>query len=255
MFTTSVPVAATTTPTGRVTVGTVVPTTGSTAVLPTVAAANPLNSAVSLARRPCDLPPWDDPAFLDTALRCLDLAWRPVLERLGIEFRPARLVVTETPQTGTCTRPPEGNSFYCNGVISLAPSSYRNTNAGPRGIPAAAVSLLAHEYGHHVQELSGTLAASTQLIAASGRNSPAGLEVSRRAELQAQCFAGMFVGASFDLATAAIAQQDNYTRGDAPGSAGTHGTPAHFGDWFTVGVQRNSLDSCNTWAAPPDTVR
>ncbi len=223
-------------------------------------AANPLTSVnVSLARQACKLPRWgdDDAAatvFLQGALGCLDSAWRPVLERLKLPFAPANVVVTDKVTGGACTAVPDQTSFYCDGTIYLVPASYKSTTTGARGVPAAAMGMLAHEYGHHLQRLSGTLQSSVEQMDAVGRGTPAGLELSRRAELQAQCLSGMFFGVTFDPPSIAMAQQDNFTRGDQPGGVQSHGTPQNWGEWFTKGVQRNSLDICNTWVAPPNTV-
>ncbi len=222
-------------------------------------ATNPLTSAIPLAHKTCPLPKWSsleaaERVFLDGALGCLNAAWQPVLAKLNLPFEPARLVLTPEVGSQHCGRPPEKNSFYCDGTIYLVPSSYTSTNAGPQGVPAAAVGMLAHEYGHHLQQLSGTLAASTHLIDAAGRTTPTGLELARRTELQAQCLSGMFISAAFDVGSVALAERDNYSRGDAPGADPVHGRPEHFGAWFTRGAQRNSLDACNTWVAESDAV-
>ena len=221
---------------------------------------NPITTVVGLAHQYCRLPPWppdgrDAQAFLDVALGCLDMAWHPVMAKLGLPFKPARLELTANVATQECGRPPEQNSFYCDNTIYLDPESYLRTNTGVQGVPTAAVSLLAHEYGHHIQQLSGTMHAAVVQMNAAGRSSPAGLELSRRAELQAQCLSGMFIGSTFDTASIQLAQQDNYTRGDAPGGPADHGQAQSFGDWFTRGATRDSLDVCNTWIAPPDQVR
>jgi uncharacterized protein (TIGR03083 family) len=218
---------------------------------------NPLTTSGSLSRVACTLPTWSNDtaqAFLDVALGCLNTAWKPVLELLRLPFTPASVTVSSDAPAQFCGRPPEQNSFYCNGVIHLDPSSYETTVTGQRGIPAAAVAMLAHEFGHHVQQLSGTLPAAVEQMDAAGRHTPAGLEISRRAEMQAQCLSGMFIGATFDAVSVALAQEDNYSRGDAPGAEPTHGLPQNFGDWFTKGAHRNSLDVCNTWAVPPELV-
>ncbi len=52
--------------------------------------------------------------------------------------------------------------------------------------------MVAHEYGHYVQELSGVIGAYYKQLSTVGVNSSAGLLLSRRLELQAQCFSGMF---------------------------------------------------------------
>ncbi|WP_187776131.1 neutral zinc metallopeptidase [Antrihabitans cavernicola] len=254
---TTTPTSTSRTPTPTTTAPTTTAATGLISVEAT--GSNPLTSTASLATRPCRLPPWATTpqatqVFLDAALDCLNQAWSPVMARLKLPFQPASVVTTADVSTQSCGRPPEESSYYCDGVIYLVPASYLGTNAGPQGIPTAAVSMLAHEYGHHLQQLSGTLAASTKQISDVGWMSPQGLELSRRTELQAQCLSGMFMGTAFDVPSLRMAQQDNYTRGDAIGRQSNHGTPQNFGDWFTKGVQRNSLVSCNTWVATPASV-
>lgn len=250
---TMVPISTSLRPT-TTTVTTTPPTTTAKAGLIPVDAtgANPLTAIASLATRPCRLPTWNDTApqpFLDAALECLNQAWQPVMGRLRLPFRPATVVTTPDVSAQSCGRPPEESSYYCDGVIYLVPASYLGTNAGPQGVSTAAVSMMAHEYGHHLQQLSGTLPAALKQITAVGWGSPQGLELSRRTELQAQCLSGMFMGTAFDVGSLRLAQQDNYTRGDAPGMPPNHGAPQNYGEWFSKGVQRNSLVSCNTWVA------
>lgn len=229
---------------------------------------NPLTAGGELARVPCTLPAWPDDnqnvaGFFDVAMGCLDHAWQPVLDKQHLPFAPAKVVLTkEFPIPGTagrpdvaCGRPAEENTFYCDGTIYLAPGSYLATSTGRLGVPAAAIGLLAHEYGHHVQRLSGILPATVEQIGLAGPGTDLGLELSRRVELQAQCFAGLFVGATFDQASVDLVKQDNYTRGDSPGLPPDHGSPQTFGDWFATGARTHSLAECNTWAAPPAAVR
>lgn len=252
---------STTASASRTTTAITTTTTVSTTTAPAVSnATNPLTQPVSMDRNGCPLPAWtstdEGMAVLLTAeAKCLDDSWRLVFDQLKLPFTAPKLVLAATVTAQDCGRPPEESSFYCDGTIYLVPSSYRTTNAGSAAVPAAAVSLLAHEYGHHLQQLTGTLQLVTTQIRDAGAGTPAALELSRRTELQAQCLSGMFVGTHFDSPSTALAINDNYTRGDAPGAVPDHGTPKNFGDWFTTGAQRNSLQDCNTWSAPPDAVR
>ena len=87
-----------------------------------------------------------------------------------------------------------------------------------------------------------------------GRHSALGLELLRRTELQAQCLSGMFMGATFDEVTVDVARHDSLTRGDDAKRPADHGNSEHFGGWFSVGADLNSLAVCNTWNAPADAV-
>ena len=80
-------------------------------------------------------------------------------------------------------------------------------------------------------------------------------ELSRRLELQAQCFSGMFLAATHDrgsvdanILTEARTSQD---RGDHnAGQPRDHGTDAHTTSWWEQGAQKNRTYQCNTWKSP-----
>lgn len=126
--------------------------------------------------------------------------------------------------------------------------------------PVIYLAVFAHEYGHHVQRVSGIITAQTRIERQYGRMSDRGLESSRRLELQAQCFSGLLVksvsdtGGQFTRADYPTAYEDQQ-RGDRPGDPDrTHGTSAHSQAWWDTGYQTNRLARCNTWSASPTDV-
>ncbi|TDH48693.1 hypothetical protein E2F47_23000, partial [Mycobacterium eburneum] len=109
---------------------------------------------------------------------------------------------------------------------------------------------------HHIQNLTGTLSAYWQARRAAGEDSGAGLEFSRRSELQATCFSGMFVGSIIDtggMFTAddyRIALDDQQHRGDwQAGQPRDHGSTQHNGAWWQQGADNDRVAMCNTWSA------
>lgn len=111
--------------------------------------------------------------------------------------------------------------------------------------------VLAHEYGHHVQWHSRILrAASWREDELAGQRDEQ-LEVTRRKELQAECFAGLFVGrASGRGSVESFADSVRYGR-PSDDVSGTHGTSDHRRDWLTRGVRGGGRPAeCNTWSAP-----
>src|SRR5579885_1722072 len=125
--------------------------------------------------------------------------------------------------------------------------------------------VIAHEVGHHVQNLLGII---PQIEQARGRGQPmegaAGLSV--RQELQADCFAGVWGNRSqqqlrwlqagdVEAALNAASQVGDdtlqrQTRGYVVPDSFTHGTAAQRARWFNIGFRSGDLKACDTFAAP-----
>lgn len=134
---------------------------------------------------------------------------------------------------------------------------------GASGGPLAQMYVVAHEWGHHVQNLAGTLQAAQD-----GQTGPTSNSV--RTELQADCFAGAWVGeaantadedgvtflqqpTSADVAdalSAAAAVGDDRiqeaTQGQVSPHAFTHGTSEQRQAWFTTGYEQGPA-ACDTF--------
>jgi predicted metalloprotease len=110
-----------------------------------------------------------------------------------------------------------------------------------------------------VQTLSGVMDAYWDARYNAGADTEAGLELSRRSELQAQCFSGMFLASVYgrgsvddNLLTEARTSQD---RGDHnPNVPRDHGSDDHAIGWWEQGAQLNRTYQCNTWMSPPEDV-
>lgn len=159
--------------------------------------------------------------------------------------------------------------FYCpaDSLVFLDISFMKDMlegQLGARGGPFALAYVLAHEYGHHIENQLGFLAqARTQ----QGPKSDA-----VKVELMADCLAGMWAGQASstedptgqqiiaeltpdDIERAIDAAQkvgDDYIQRRSGGSVNeeswTHGSSAQRVHWFNVGMQRGSLSDCNTFA-------
>ena len=157
--------------------------------------------------------------------------------------------------------------FYCptDGTIYVDVTFFDELTSqlGASGGSLGEEYVVAHEMGHHIQDLLGTLSSTSSTEGASGG--------SVRIELQADCFAGMWAGQAAttvdpdtgttflapitqdELASAISAAQavgDDHIQQSQAGSVQpetfTHGTSAQRVKWFTVGYNQNSIKACDT---------
>jgi predicted metalloprotease len=156
--------------------------------------------------------------------------------------------------------------FYCPGdqkvYIDLGFYETMRTRLGAPGDFAQAY-VIAHEVGHHVQNLMGI---SGKVDAMRGKGSEAQQNaLSVRLELQADCFAGIWAhdaqsarqileqGDVEEALNAATQIGDDTLQRKSQGTVVpetfTHGTSAQRVSWFKRGFQTGSVDQCNTFEA------
>ncbi|WP_028661873.1 neutral zinc metallopeptidase [Saccharomonospora saliphila] len=216
-----------------------------------------------LRNRACVLPAWESsPAgaqtFFRAARECLDAAWEPFLRAYGLPFRPPTLhfpsATSFETECGTITVGITTAAYYCENNLYLPYDGLQTSQYG--NAPGVYLALFAHEYGHHVQELAGIMDAAWERIYDAGTDSAAGREMSRRKELQAQCFSGMFLGAHVDQGGTITRQMydrawyDQETRGDDTSGTHDHGSNANYAKWWRAGAYDNRIADCNTFDAP-----
>jgi predicted metalloprotease len=218
----------------------------------------------------CNLPRWQNSPqaasnFFTAALPCLEAEWTPVLQRANLPYaRPKLAFPSGTSWSSACgtTSGATAAAFYCSADSTLY-MPYAGLQVDQYGAhPGYYLAVFAHEFGHYVQDVSGVLRAAHQLEYDAGADTAAGLEMSRRVELQAQCFGGMwFAGAwngkgSIDDTIVREMLDDGYTRGDDNNPSGPrdHGTKKNYGAWQQQGYTKNRTFQCNTYLAPADSV-
>ncbi|WP_305883977.1 neutral zinc metallopeptidase [Crossiella sp. SN42] len=229
---------------------------------------NPLHLAGKpVAPANCNLPAFkSNPdalrAFYGAAVKCMHEAWAPVMRAANLPDDPPGLEVVVGKDNSPCSSGGySSGAFYCGRNHTIYMNARVERNDGQNVQAGPSLGVMAHEYGHHVQSMSGILGAAWDLMYDAGQTSATGLELSRRKELQASCFAGMFLAAASgrasvnrNLANAAIA--DLGQRGDWPNNKRPrdHGSPGNNKAWANHGAKFNNSRDCNTWDAKSDIV-
>lgn len=218
---------------------------------------------------PAQRPPADDTMarFVSVVLADTEDVWRDIFSKQGAQYRDPRLVLfTGATPTACGTGQAAMGPFYCPAdekvYIDLGFYQTMKTQLGAPGDFAQAY-VIAHEVGHHVQNLLGI---SEKVHAQRQRVSEkAGNALSVRQELQADCFAGVWayhaqearqILESGDLEEAlnAAAQIGDDTLQRSAGRAVvpdsfTHGSGKQRVRWFREGFESGDVRRCNTFKA------
>ena len=180
-------------------------------------------------------------------------------------FRPASTqIFGSTTTTGCGGASSATGPFYCppdEGIyLDLGFFDELQTTYGAQGGDFAQAYVLAHEYGHHVQTLTGQSEASRQLPEQTG---PQG--ASTRLELQADCYAGVWAAnaqesgfLTFDdtdidegLSAAAAVGDDRIqeaSAGRVDPESWTHGSAEQRQRWFRTGLRSGDPNDCDTFS-------
>ena len=224
------------------------------------------DSAV-VQQAPAQRPPADDrmAAFVSTVLADTEDVWKQQFSQMGGSYRDPKLVLFRGATPTACgTGQTAMGPFYCPGdqkvYIDL---SFYDTLRSQLGAPGdfAQAYVIAHEVGHHVQNLMGI---TDKVDQARQRMSEAQANaLSVRLELQADCFAGVW-GYHAQQMRQILEQGDIEEALNAAGRIGddvlqrqstgtvrpesfTHGSSAQRVNWFKRGMQSGDLKQCNTF--------
>ncbi len=210
--------------------------------------------------------------FVAAVLGNTEDTWRDIFQSGGQQYSVPRLRLYSGVVQGGCGMAQAAmGPFYCpnDRRIYLDTSFFRDMRDRFRGCSGKACEfaeayVIAHEVGHHVQNLLGILpkAQSAQRAANSKAEANA---IQVRVELQADCLAGVWANHSDQrwksiepgdveaaLQTAAAIGDDRLqkqTQGYVVPDAFTHGSSAQRQRWFTTGLKEGKVSACNTFAA------
>lgn len=202
--------------------------------------------------------------FLSQVFNDIQSMWNKVFAESGQTYSPARLVLFRSQVSTACgTESASVGPFYCSGdqtvYLDTGFFSAMEAQFGVRGDFAEAY-VVAHEIGHHIQNLVGisNRVANVQQFDPSQANA-----LSVRVELQADCFAGVWAHSAYtrnllepgDIEEALRAAEvvgDDYLQ-HAAGAAvvnpdsWTHGSSAQRKQWLTTGYEDGRPSACNTF--------
>jgi hypothetical protein len=183
--------------------------------------------------------------------------WGDEFSRRGETYLPAKTVLFTGYAQGACGLAQSAmGPFYCpeDEKVYLDISFFQDLSQrfGAQGGPFAQGYVVAHEYGHHVQNQLG-------LLSQTGSNAQ-----SVRVELQADCFAGVWARHAADTgfleqptdaeiaqaldAAAAVGDDriQQQTQGRIAPEQWTHGSSAQRQQWFRTGYATGDMDRCDT---------
>jgi len=205
--------------------------------------------------------------FASVVLADTEDTWTALFAEHGAQYIPPKLALfTEVAQTACGRAGASVGPFYCplDRKVYIDLSFYQELK-DKFGAPGdfAQAYVLAHEVGHHVQNLLGT---SEKVQAAQQRSSEREANaLSVRLELQADCYSGIWANHADQsrhilesgdveeaLGAAAAVGDDTiqkHTRGYVVPDSFTHGSAEQRIRWFRTGLQSGALEKCDTFGA------
>ena len=218
-------------------------------------------------------PPADETGkFVARVLGSTEVQWKNIFAKEGQTYRAPKLIMFSGQTRSACgTAQSAMGPFYCpnDREVYLDTAFFNDLERRFRGCAGKACQfsqayVIAHEVGHHVQNLLGILPKVQQAQRASGDRA-ASNHMQVQVELQADCFAGVWANhaeaqykfldpGDIDAAlqTASAIGDDTLqrkTQGTVVPESFTHGSAEQRRRWFSTGFKEGTIKACNTFAA------
>jgi predicted metalloprotease len=219
--------------------------------------------------------------FVDRVLGSTEARWKDIFAQDGKTYRPPVLVLYRGATQSTCGGVAQSamGPFYCpedrkvyldTSFFNDIARRFRGCEIGSKSCEFAQAYVIAHEVGHHVQNLLGILpkAQHAQRVASSKAEAN---HIQVQVELQADCLAGVWANRQNEylksqgkppfieqgdveaaLRTAAAIGDDTLQRrsqGYVVPDSFTHGSAEQRQRWFNMGFRSGAVQSCNTFAS------
>ena len=206
--------------------------------------------------------------FVSVVLADTEDVWNKLFQEMGSSYREPKLVLFRSAINSACGYAESATGpFYCPGdqkvYIDLDYLETLQRQLGAEGDFAIAY-IIAHEVGHHVQNLLGIMEKMDR-VRASGRDENSVNEATVRLELQADFLAGVWIhhaekmknmmekGDLEEALNAAVAVGDDRiqmkTQGRVVPDSFTHGTSAQRKSWLNRGIQTGDINQGDTFSS------
>jgi uncharacterized protein len=204
--------------------------------------------------------------FVKVVLAETEDTWSRIFEQNGRDYPEPTLVLFDGQVRSACGFASAASGpFYCPGDQRLyIDLGFYDTLSRQFGAPGdfAQAYVIAHEVGHHIQNIVGVLPRFNQMRQSMGEAEANAMSI--RVELQADCFAGIWAHdtaqkgllESGDLEEALNAANQigddtlqRRTQGYVVPESFNHGTSAQRVEWFGRGLKSGDLDACDTFSA------
>ncbi len=212
--------------------------------------------------------------FVSAVLGSADVQWKEIFAKDGKQYRGPVLVLYRDVTNQACGGVAQKamGPFYCpadrkvyldTSFFREIEQRFRGCQVGSRSCQFAQAYVIAHEVGHHVQNLLGILPRAQQVQRGLPKAEANHLQV--QVELQADCFAGVWAHGADQrwkvlepgdieaaLQTASAIGDDKLqkqARGYVVPDSFTHGSSEQRRRWFQTGFKEGTIAACNTFRA------
>lgn len=203
--------------------------------------------------------------YLRSLVKCLVKVHRKPLAARGFTVTEPKIKVYRSTVTAPCGRFDQKGApaYYCSVNQTIYwPATRDDGREAYTFARLGYAALLAHEFGHHLQAVTGMINEFGRRYAVAETKSQRYL-LSRRLELQAQCFEGVFlatVARSIELSPAdrdELRTWHGFTGDEDPPDTREpdHGTSAAQMRWLVRGLDSQDFGRCNTWSASRSEVK